>query len=383
MKIGQPFKITEKEILNAKVGTPYYIAPEVLRREYNYKCDIWSLGVILYILLVGKPPFDGRSSESVFNKILSGKYDKTGNYNKISSSAKQLIHKMLNYNYRERLSCKECLESHWILSHASSITNSIYISNSLLSQECQNETPNIKGKHKFTNNTVCLTSIEEKTSNNQFDLLHKNIDIKRSPLSTSKIINDEGNKFKEALDNLKKFSNKNKFQQATIAYLVRHVANKEIFEDLREIFKTFDTDNNGTLSYEEIKAGFKKYIPSNDELELDYDDIIKQLDQDQNNNIEYEEFLRNMVDMKILLTKQNLQIAFNMFDTDKDGVLSLKEIKDALGVISDSKDFSFNNKKKKNQQNNILNKILCSMDSDGNGTISFDEFYDIMMNFIE
>jgi calcium-dependent protein kinase len=62
-------------------------------------------------------------------------------------------------------------------------------------------------------------------------------------------------KVKDALDNLKKFSSKNKFQHATIAYLVRHVANKSLFEDLRKIFKDFDTDKDGILSYEEIKQG--------------------------------------------------------------------------------------------------------------------------------
>lgn len=43
------------------VGTAYYIAPEVLLSEYNEKCDIWSIGVCLFIMLTGKPPFDGEN----------------------------------------------------------------------------------------------------------------------------------------------------------------------------------------------------------------------------------------------------------------------------------------------------------------------------------
>ena len=51
--------------MRKKLGTPYYIAPEVLREEYDEKCDVWSCGIMLYILLCGYPPFTGRSEEEI------------------------------------------------------------------------------------------------------------------------------------------------------------------------------------------------------------------------------------------------------------------------------------------------------------------------------
>ena len=68
---SRSFKADEK--MKKRLGTPYYIAPEVLKREYNEKCDIWSCGVILYILLAGYPPFNGKSEQDIFKKILIGK----------------------------------------------------------------------------------------------------------------------------------------------------------------------------------------------------------------------------------------------------------------------------------------------------------------------
>lgn len=57
-------------------GTPFYLAPEVIQKvNYNEKCDIWSIGVIMYILLTGEPPFYGDSDDEIFNKIRMGNFD--------------------------------------------------------------------------------------------------------------------------------------------------------------------------------------------------------------------------------------------------------------------------------------------------------------------
>jgi calcium-dependent protein kinase len=67
------FDLTGKKKLNERIGTPFYIAPEVLKREYNEKCDIWSIGVITYMLLSGRAPFFGNTDEEIYEGIKKGK----------------------------------------------------------------------------------------------------------------------------------------------------------------------------------------------------------------------------------------------------------------------------------------------------------------------
>lgn len=70
---SQRFEATKK--MKQTFGTAYYIAPEVLTSEYNEKCDVWSIGVILYILLSGRPPFDGKDDKEIVRKVRIGHYD--------------------------------------------------------------------------------------------------------------------------------------------------------------------------------------------------------------------------------------------------------------------------------------------------------------------
>jgi calcium-dependent protein kinase len=60
--------------MTTKVGTAYYVSPEVLAGDYDEKCDVWSAGVILYILLTGEPPFNGPNDNDIYKKILAKKF---------------------------------------------------------------------------------------------------------------------------------------------------------------------------------------------------------------------------------------------------------------------------------------------------------------------
>ncbi|CAM0875390.1 unnamed protein product [Alopecurus aequalis] len=97
------------------VGSPYYMAPEVLRRNYGPEADIWSAGVILYILLCGVPPFWAESEQGVARSILRGVVDfEREPWPRISDSAKSLVRQMLEMNPRKRLTARQVLEHPWL-----------------------------------------------------------------------------------------------------------------------------------------------------------------------------------------------------------------------------------------------------------------------------
>ena len=77
-------------------GTSYYLAPEVIEGEYSEKCDVWSLGVIMYILLSGEPPFNGETDYEIVERIKAGEYSLEGeHWDQISDQAKNLIELLL------------------------------------------------------------------------------------------------------------------------------------------------------------------------------------------------------------------------------------------------------------------------------------------------
>jgi calcium-dependent protein kinase len=82
--------------MSTRLGTAYYIAPEVLGGEYDEKCDVWSCGVILYILLCGYPPFNGQTDDQIHQSISRGKYSfPEEEWNAVSKEGKILVTKML------------------------------------------------------------------------------------------------------------------------------------------------------------------------------------------------------------------------------------------------------------------------------------------------
>ena len=102
-----------QEVLNFKIGSPYYVSPEVLKGKYSSKCDIWSIGVVLYVLLCGYPPFYSEVETDIFDMIEKSELEFDGpEWNAISSNAKDLISKMI-CKEAERITLDEALKHQW------------------------------------------------------------------------------------------------------------------------------------------------------------------------------------------------------------------------------------------------------------------------------
>ena len=102
--------------LETSCGTPDYVAPEVLRGEvYDQSVDLWSVGVITYILLCGFPPFWGESQGELFDKILAADYEfPSPEWDAVSADAKDFISKLLVKDNHARLTAPQCLKHEWL-----------------------------------------------------------------------------------------------------------------------------------------------------------------------------------------------------------------------------------------------------------------------------
>ena len=106
--------LTNDKKLEEFTGSAYYIAPEVVRGDYDEKCDIWSCGVLMYILLAGRPPFDGWNINYIISAIIKGdiKYN-IPEFEGISAEALELMKKLLTYEANDRITASEALQHKW------------------------------------------------------------------------------------------------------------------------------------------------------------------------------------------------------------------------------------------------------------------------------
>ena len=112
---GTSARFIKGATLHKIIGTPFYVAPEVLVNNYNEKCDLWSCGVILYIMLCGVPPFTGETDDEIYCAVKQGRVNfDEAEWDEVSSDAKDLIMKLLTKDINKRYSARQALSHPWI-----------------------------------------------------------------------------------------------------------------------------------------------------------------------------------------------------------------------------------------------------------------------------
>ena len=285
---------------HALIGSAYYIAPEVLSKNYTEKCDLWSCGVIMYILLTGRPPFNGKTEEEIMSKIKLGQFD-LDKYpcGVISKEAKDLIKKLLEIKPNLRISAEEALKHNWF---------------------------NIK----------------------EVKIYEENFNIKQKSLV--KLVN-----------NLTKYKTDNILRCTVIAYLVHNSTHLNQAHEAIKLFNKIDKNGDGKITKEELFSGFQELQKkSEEELKNEVEKIFCNIDMDQNGYIEYEEFIRAAIDKEYFLNDKFLRFAFNYFDRDHNGNITFDEIKNLFYQSEENK----NNAKARQQLKKSFDEIDTNGDGE-------------------
>lgn len=306
--------------MKERLGTAYYIAPEVLRKKYDEKCDLWSCGVILYILLCGYPPFGGQTDQEILKRVEKGKFVfDPPDWNKVSDDAKRLVEMMLTYDSSKRISAEEALNHPWI---------------------------------------VRMSAV-------------KDVEVPKNELAG-------------ALTNMKKFQDSQKLAQAAMLFMGSKLTTIDETRELTSIFRRLDKNGDGQLDRSELIAGYTKLVawkvrdgveeeepplidmdPS--QVEAEVDAILSAVDFDKNGYIEYSEFVTVCMDKQRLLSEERLKAAFQQFDSDQSGKITNEELARLFGITS--------------IDDATWQDVLKSTDLNNDGQVDFEEFV-LMMHRI-
>eukprot|EP00347_Sterkiella_histriomuscorum_P008559 403344629 len=271
-------------------GSPYYIAPEVFLQSYDEKCDIWSMGVVLYILLSGKVPFPGESHKEIIENVLRGDYTfEHDSFNSVSNLAKDLISKLLVKDVQKRYSAAEAYSHPMIQNIESNLETSI------APEAFENMRKFIEAAN-FKKATLVLMA--SKLPEKDFEELRKLF-----------IAIDKNGDGKIAMD---------EFVQALIDYGIEYT-----FEETSQMVNKLDINFNGYIDYTEFIAGCMKskiYLQE-DHLRI----AFSYFDKDNNGFISLEELTSVLGGNRVGIKDSEIELLMGEVDLNKDRVIDYSE----------------------------------------------------------
>ncbi|EAN32682.1 Protein kinase domain protein [Theileria parva strain Muguga] len=276
------------------VGTPYYVAPEVLLGNYDKACDIWSAGVILFILLVGYPPFHGSNNTEILNNVKRGtlKFVEK-HWSHVSKSAIDLIKRCLHYIPKNRITAEEALNHEWIL-RIRTIPQSVepHISKSLTRRFKKFLKYNKMKQMALTCLAYHLSERELAPLTNAFESLDKDgdgvlsLDEVANGLKHSKQSSFHIEQIVKGIDTDQ--SGIIEYTEFVAAAIDARLYNQKDF--FKRAFNIFDTDRDGRITREDMYRVFSTESTNPRMTQEMVEDILEEVDLDRDGTISYDEF---------------------------------------------------------------------------------------------
>lgn len=280
--------------METKVGTSLYMAPEVLSKNYSNACDTWSLGVILYIMLCGCPPFDGEDDQEIYAAIKNLAYDFSDEaWQSVSEDAKDLVNKIL-VEEKNRITPKEALNHPWVKRFNSNDKNEI-------SKEYLEKLENFKNSTNLKKAILSFLATKSSDKDIQeeialFNTFDKNKDGYITVNELKKGIKSMNNRSDEEIEAIMNSIDTDKNGAINYNEFIAATLNAKIasdFERIEKAFEFFDLDNDGFIDEVELKDALAGKEFEKIDISI-FQEALQECDMNGDGKVDFSEFTQAM-----------------------------------------------------------------------------------------
>lgn len=293
-----------REKLQASCGSIQYVSPEVLRGNYDCQCDMWSLGVIVFMLLSGQPPFDGYEDE-VLDNIRSGSYKMKGNrWKAISEEAQDFVKKLLVVDPKQRMNAVDGLNHPWIAQQGHK--PDVEVPREVLE--------NIRSFAQLSHlRRAALSMLAYSLTSDELSELHDvflSIDHdKEGTIQPGELIGVMKEKLgiteQEVTDIFGKLDRSHQGKIEYTTFIAASMANRLKLHDnlIKHVFQQLDADHDEKISLEDLKMVLGDTIDGED-----INVLLREADRDGDGYIDYDEFEKafNMIDIPLTVDENTV-----------------------------------------------------------------------------